>query len=86
MKIELEIEDDERGGKLKIKKTVVSADDIDNLELEIGGVQIFKGKKKLDKKTPGIKLKDPDGNDQELIFAVASGSRWVYINGRWYYI
>ena len=45
-----------------------------------------KWKKLSDQNGPPITAQAPDGSTVELEFGYATGSRWVFINGRWYKI
>ena len=80
-----EIEDDDRVKKLKIKKENASSNDLDIEDFD-DGITVIKNEKKQPHSNKPRKIIDPDGKEQDLLFAYCTGSRWVYINGRWYKI
>ena len=86
MEMEFEIENDEAGGKIKIKKIINSAGKIEDMKVWINGQLVQDGPKDPDYSDVPRHLVDPTGKENKLLFAYAEGGRWVYINGRWYYI
>ena len=85
MHMKIEIFDDERGGKIEIEKKVTSSDHIEKIEVKLNGVDLECPNDPTHPKKYR-KLTDPEGDEHDLLFAISAGSRWVYINGRWYKI
>lgn len=87
MKIKkFEIEEDGNVKKLKIKKDDGNSHELDIENFEEDNKPPINNEKRTPHALKTRTIIDPDGHEQNLVFAYCTGSRWIYINGRWYKI